>query len=112
MTTRVSQVIGIDISPLSNPSVGIGRSVSGLMRALPDISQTADIVVVPYFRKALGSLSQYGLADFRLTRLRAPIVAEAWVRRLGLIELLSVFVPRNEFLLAAEEEFARDINSA
>ena len=59
------------------------------MRALPDISQTADIVVVPYFRKALGSLSQYGLADFRLTRLRAPIVAEAWVRRLGLIELLT-----------------------
>lgn len=89
MTTRLSQVIGIDISPLSNPSVGIGRSVSGLMRALPDISQTADIVVVPYFRKALGSLSQYGLADFRLTRLRAPIVAEAWVRRLGLIELLT-----------------------
>ena len=84
-----SSTISIDISPLANRSAGIGRSVSGLMRVLPEISETAKIVVVPYFRKALGSLSQYELADFRLTRLRAPIVAEAWVRRLGLIELLT-----------------------
>jgi glycosyltransferase involved in cell wall biosynthesis len=81
--------ITVDISPLSNPSVGIGRSVAGLMSELPDVASSAGINVQPYFRKALGSLDLYGLGDMPLIRLRAPMAAEAWVRRLGLIELLT-----------------------
>jgi len=81
--------IAIDISPLSNPTVGIGRSVSGLMSELPTLALSAGIKLQPYFRKALGSLNDYGLADMTLRRLRVPLAAEDWVRKLGLIELLT-----------------------
>lgn len=86
---KLSPTISIDISPLSNSSVGIGRAVLGLMSELGDVSSAAGIVVRPYFRKALGSLEQFGLAKMPLTRLRAPLAVETWVRRLGLIEFMT-----------------------
>lgn len=81
--------ITIDISPLSNPSVGIGRSVSGLMSELPALASSAGIKLQPYFRKALGRLNDYGLADTKLSRLRVPLAAEDLVRKLGLVELFT-----------------------
>jgi glycosyltransferase involved in cell wall biosynthesis len=59
------------------------------MGELPAVASAMGIDTVPYFRKALGSLDLYGLGDMPLIRLRAPMAAEAWVRRLGLIELLT-----------------------
>ena len=55
-------VISVDISPMANRSVGIGKSVSGLMKELPATALSEGVLVRPYFRKALGSLAQYGLA--------------------------------------------------
>lgn len=81
--------IAIDITPLSNPTVGIGHSVAGLMSELPALALSAGIKLQPYFRKALGSLNDYGLADMNLSRLRVPLAAEDWVRKLGLVELLT-----------------------
>lgn len=81
--------IAIDISPLSNPSTGIGCSVAGLMSELPAIALSAGIDLKLYFRKMLGSLNDYGLAGTKLSRLRAPLAAEDWVRRLGLVELVT-----------------------
>lgn len=81
--------IAIDISPLSNPHVGIGRSVAGLMTELPALTASADIKLQPYFRKALGSLNDYGIADIKINRLRVPLAAEDWVRKLGLVEGLT-----------------------
>ena len=81
--------IAIDISPLSNPTVGIGRSVAGLMSELPALASSAGIKLQPYFRKALGSLNEYGLADTKLSRLRLPLATEKWVRKFGLVELLT-----------------------
>lgn len=81
--------LAIDISPLSNPSVGIGRSVAGLMSELPAIASSAGVNLRPYFRKALGRLSDYGLAEAQLSRLRVPMAAEKWVRKFGLVELLT-----------------------
>lgn len=77
----------IDISALCNPRSGIGRSISGLMSELPALAVSAGIQLQPYFRKALGSLNDHGLAGAKLSRLRVPLVAEDWVRKLGLVEL-------------------------
>lgn len=59
------------------------------MSELPALALSAGIKLQPYFRKALGSLKDYGLADTKLSRLRVPLVAEDWVRKLGLVELLT-----------------------
>jgi glycosyltransferase involved in cell wall biosynthesis len=59
------------------------------MNELPVVASLAHIKLQPYFRKMRGSLSDYGLAHTKLIRLRAPMAAEAWVKRLGLIELLT-----------------------
>lgn len=82
-------VISVDISPMANRSVGIGKSVSGLMKELPATARSEGVLVRPYFRKALGSLSQYGLADFELLRMHAPLAAESLLRTLGLVERLT-----------------------
>lgn len=74
---------------MANPYVGIGRSVAGLMSELPALASSAGVKLQPYFRKALGSLNEYGLADTKLSRLRVPSAAEDWVRKLGLVELLT-----------------------
>ncbi|MFM2074950.1 MAG: hypothetical protein RJB34_1255 [Pseudomonadota bacterium] len=81
--------ISVDISPLANPSVGIGRSVAGLMGELPGVAAAAGVVLQPYFRKLLGSSTHHGLADTPLFRMRVPLAAENWVRRLGLVEKLT-----------------------
>ena len=81
--------ISVDISPLSNPSVGIGRAVAGLMSELPAVAASSGIHIEPYFRKALGSLDQYGLGTMSLKRLRAPKAAEKWVQKLGMLEQLT-----------------------
>ena len=85
----MNRQISIDISPLANRHVGIGKSVAGLMSQLPDMAASARVEVRPYFRKALGSLAQHGLAGAELLRMHAPLVAESWLKRLGLIERLT-----------------------
>ncbi len=59
------------------------------MSELPAVAFAAGMNIQPYFRKALGNLDQYGLASMTLKRLRAPVAAEGWVRKFGLIELLT-----------------------
>lgn len=86
---EMRDVISVDISPMANRSVGIGKSVSGLMKELPATALSEGVLVRPYFRKALGSLSQYGLADFELLRMHAPLAAESLLRTLGLVERLT-----------------------
>ena len=81
--------ISVDISPMANRRVGIGKSVVGIMSHLPDVAATAGILVKPYFRKMLGSLEQYGVNGVPLTRLYTPQAAEAWVKKFGLIERLT-----------------------
>lgn len=84
----VNHEVSIDISPLVNQQVGIGKSVAGLMSHLPEAAATAGILVKPYFRKMLGSLEQYGIDGVPLKRLYAPQAAEPWVKKFGLIERL------------------------
>lgn len=81
--------VSIDISPLVNRHVGIGKSVAGLMSHLPEAAATVGILMKPYFRKMLGSLEQNGVDGMSLKRLYAPQAAEAWVKKLGLVERLS-----------------------
>lgn len=81
--------ISIDISPLVNQHVGIGKSVAGLMSHLPEAAASVGILMKPYFRKMLGSLEQNGVDGMSLKRLYAPQAAEAWVKKLGLVERLS-----------------------
>ena len=86
---EMNDVISVDISPMANRSVGIGKSVSGLMKELPATALSEHILVRPYFRKALGSLAQHGLAGAELLRMHAPLAAESWLRKLGMIERLT-----------------------
>ncbi|MBK9198599.1 hypothetical protein [Candidatus Skiveiella danica] len=85
----MNDVISVDISPMANRSVGIGKSVSGLMKELPATALSERILVRPISARRWGSLAQHWLADTELLRMHAPLAAESWLKKLGLIERLT-----------------------
>lgn len=81
--------IAIDIYPLCNPGAGIGRSVQGLMRELPQLCKQQNIELVPFLRQMLRSNRELGIDAYHPIRLRVPRFTEEWVSRAGLVETLT-----------------------
>ena len=93
--------VSIDISPVANRHVGIGKSVAGLICPLAEAAANEGILIRPYFRKMLGGVGKYGIEGLSLKRLYAPHATENWVKRFGLIERLikvSLFHATNFYL--------------
>lgn len=85
----MDSVIAIDVSPLLNQVVGIGRAVGGLMSELPSVCLENRIHLVPFFRRFTGSIDNFSGGNINPVRLRLPRKTEWLIRKFGLIEHLT-----------------------
>ncbi len=82
-------VIAIDVSPLLNKKVGVGRSVTGLMSELPSLCLEHSIRLVPFLRRLSGSLNTLGLSNLNPARLKLPRNTEWLIKKFGLVECVT-----------------------